>query len=236
MFSNPNRKRLSLVCGYAAAMAWVEAAVVFYLRTMVDRIEPYQEMPLPLVGALGDVELVREAATLIMLLTVGWLAGTSLRTKIAYAVMAFGVWDILYYVFLRIMCGWPRTLLDWDVLFLIPLPWWGPVIAPVAIAGLMIIWGAMVVFARDEAQVRVSWTAWGSCSAGILLALYVFMRDALKVADGGADALRQLLPTEFAWLPFGIALLLMSLPILNMLRNRARFGDARLTQGHQRAE
>ncbi len=220
MFSNPNRKRLALVCGYAAAMAWVEAAVVFYLRTMLDRIEPYQEMPLPLVGALGGVELVREAATLIMLLTVGWLAGTSYRTKIAYAVMAFGVWDILYYVFLRIMCGWPGSLLDWDVLFLIPLPWWGPVIAPVAIAALMIIWSAMVIFARDEAQLGVSWIAWGSCAAGMLLALYVFMRDALQVADGGTDALRRLLPTEFAWLTFGIALLLMSLPILNMLRNR----------------
>ena len=71
------RRRLLVVAGFAVAMAWLESAVVFYLRTLVNRIEPYQPNPLPIADAIGGAELVREAATLVMLLTVGWLAGGS---------------------------------------------------------------------------------------------------------------------------------------------------------------
>src|SRR4051794_12699294 len=123
-----------LVVGFAIAMAWVESACVFYIRTMVGRLEPYQANPLPIDSLLGTVELVREAATLLMLLAVGALAGQRWQTRLGYSALAFGVWDISYYVFLAVICGWPKSLFDWDVLFLIPLPWWGPVLAPVCIA------------------------------------------------------------------------------------------------------
>src|SRR5205823_10795737 len=109
----------------------------------VNRIEPYQSAPLPIATGLGRAELVREAATLIMLLTVGILAGRTWRSRLGYAAIAFGVWDIFYYVFLKVMCGWPHSLLDWDILFLIPMPWWGPVAAPVSIALLLILWGTL---------------------------------------------------------------------------------------------
>ena len=138
-----NYARWGGVAVYALAMAWVEAAVVFDLRTMVHRIEPFQPDPLPLIGGLGRVELVREAATLVMVLAVGVLAGRTWRARLGYAALAFGVWDIFYYVFLRVICGWPHSLLDWDILFLLPLPWWGPVLAPVSIAGLMILCGTL---------------------------------------------------------------------------------------------
>jgi hypothetical protein len=128
------------VVGYAVAMAWVESAVAFYLRTMTDRINPHQTAPLPDVPGITSTELVREAATLIMLVAIGWLAGSNRRTRWGYSAIAFGVWDIFYYVFLKVICGWPTSLTDWDVLFLIPLPWWGPVIAPMLIAALMIAW------------------------------------------------------------------------------------------------
>jgi hypothetical protein len=115
-----------MVVLYAIAMAWVEAAVVFYLRSMIGRIEPHQPDPLPVIGGFASVELLREFATLVMLLAVGILAGRTGRARLGYAAIAFGVWDIFYYVFLKIICGWPHSLLDWDVLFLLPLPWWGP--------------------------------------------------------------------------------------------------------------
>ena len=60
---------------FAAAMAWVESAVVFYLRSMIDRVEPHQPDPLPLIGGFASVELPREFATMLMLFTVGVLAG-----------------------------------------------------------------------------------------------------------------------------------------------------------------
>jgi len=135
---------LGVVVVFATAMAYLEAAVVLYLRTLGNRLEPYQPNPLPPAIDFGYAELLREAATVVMLAMVGWLAGRGLRARFGYFLVAFGVWDIFYYVFLKPLTGWPRTLLDWDVLFLIPLPWWGPVIAPMCIAALMVIYGTLL--------------------------------------------------------------------------------------------
>src|SRR5688572_7311282 len=159
------RTRWAIVIAFAIAMAWVESASVYYLRALVDRIEPYQPNPLPINDALGYVELWREASTLVMLATLGMLAGRTWRRRLGYAAIAFGTWDILYYGFLRIMTGWPRTLLDWDILFLLPLPWWGPVIAPVSIALLMLVWGTLATQSDDDAA-EPRWT-WALASAGI---------------------------------------------------------------------
>lgn len=210
-------KRWLTVAAYAVAMAWVESAVVFYLRTISDRIDPYQIEPLPPVAGLGAVELIREAATLIMLFTVGMLAGKSWRSRWGYAAIAFGVWDIFYYVFLKMICHWPKSVLDWDILFLLPLPWWGPVIAPMLIAALMILWGTLASQWEDHYHrpMRAEWKAWSLNFSGILLALYVFMKDALRVANRGEDAWRMMLPDRFDWPLFVIALGLMAAPIIH---------------------
>jgi hypothetical protein len=208
------RTRWLIVALFAVAMAWFESATVYYLRVLVDRVQPYQLVPLPVHGALGPVELVREAATLVMLLAVGMLAGRSWRTKIGYAVVAFGVWDVFYYVFLRLMSGWPSSVLDWDILFLLPLPWWGPVLAPVSIALLMIAWGTIVTQLDDRhPALAIPPHPWVACWLGIVLALYVFMADALRVLDQGPDAVRLVLPTAFNWRLFAVSLIMMSAPL-----------------------
>jgi hypothetical protein len=204
-----------MVVLYAIAMAWVESAVVFYLRSMIHRIEPYQPDPLPIIGGFGAVELPRELATLIMLFAVGVLAGRTWRARIGYTVIAFGVWDIFYYVFLKIICGWPHSLLDWDILFLLPLPWWGPVLAPVLIALLMIIWGSLASqYAPPAAPSRRTWAAWLLNFSGCALALYVFMADAMTASHHGLKSLRTMLPRQFQWPLFLLALLLMTAPLL----------------------
>lgn len=136
-------KRLLVVSVYAISMARVESAVVVYLRVMIGRVVPYQADPLPISVGLGWIEVGREVATLLMLGTVGWLAGQTFHGRAGYALVAFGIWDIFYYIFLIPMSGWPVSLLDWDVLFLIPLPWWGPVLAPVLISLLLILGGGL---------------------------------------------------------------------------------------------
>ena len=201
-------------------MAYVEAAVVLYLRTLGNRIDPYQAQPLAPVQDFGRAEVVREAATLVMLASVGWLAGRGPRARCGYFLIAFGVWDIFYYAFLRILTGWPRSLLDWDVLFLIPLPWWGPVLAPVCIALLMIFYGTLLTqFERSTPVCGSNAKAWWSALFGIVLALYVFMADALRVAGQGEEALRNLLPVQFNWPLFGVALGLMAAPLLVAARD-----------------
>lgn len=232
---NPELKRWIIVVVFAAAMAWVEAAVVFYLRTMIDRIEPYQPDPFPVIHNFAPAELVREAATLVMLLAVGWLAGRSWRSRLGYVTVAFGVWDILYYVFLKEMCGWPHSLLDWDVLFLLPLPWWGPVLAPVSIAILMIVWGTMASQSRHQAlDCRKAWRAWMLNSIGVSLALYLFMADTLRVAHQGVEAIRTVLPVHFDWPLFCLALGLMAAPVIRLGNQICSRSGIRLRWGARR--
>ncbi len=210
-------KRLSLVFAYAIAMAWVESAVVVYLRTLIGRVTPYQTDPLPVSVGLGWIEVGREIATLVMLFSVGWLAGQTWRSRSGYALIAFGTWDIFYYIFLIPMSGWPQSLLDWDVLFLVPLPWWGPVVSPVLISLLLISGGILVAW--GEQTRRPVWPrrwAWVSNFFGVGLALYTFMTTALQVVQGGEQAVRQALPDSFNWPLFGLAFALLAVPILDM--------------------
>jgi hypothetical protein len=218
----PERSNLATwwtVASFAVAMAWVESAAVFYIRTHVNRIEPYQPDPLPLIGVLGPVELAREVATMIMHFTVGVLAGRTWRARVGYMAICFGIWDLSYYVFLKVMCGWPRSLLDWDILFLLPLPWWGPVLAPVLIAFLMLFWGTLASqFERPHPPALSNWRVWVLNLIGVALALYVFMADTIRVSGGGVDALRNLLPTNFNWPLFCAALALMAAPAVKLAR------------------
>ncbi len=214
-----NVHRWLIVALYAVAMAWVEAAVVFYLRTMIDRLEPHQPNPLPVVGGFAAVELPREFATLVMLFTVGVLAGRTWRARWGYALIAFGVWDIFYYVFLKLMYGWPHSLLDWDVLFLLPLPWWGPVLAPGLIALLMILWGTLAIqFERRPTPLRSNWRMWLLNFSGVVLALYVFMADSIVASQQGLEAIRTVLPEKFNWPLFLVAWVLMAAPVMDIVR------------------
>ena len=211
------RKRWVVVFVYAVAMAWGEAAVVLYLRTMFHRIDPYQANPMPMSGNLGAVEVAREAATMVMLLTVGILAGHTWRRRIGYIAVAFGAWDIFYYIFLNIMCGWPRSVMDWDVLFLIPLPWWGPVLAPMLIASLMIFWGTFASqFEHVRRPVLPELAAAGTGLIGAMIGLLVFMTDSMAAVSHGATAVRNVLPKSFNWSLFCVALLLMAAPVMHL--------------------
>lgn len=211
------KHRWIIVGIFAAAMAYLEAAVVFYLRTMVDRLQPYQANPLPNFDGLAAAELAREFATMVMLLTVGWLAGRTWRGRIGFSLLAFGIWDIAYYFFLIPLTDWPNSMADWDILFLIPLPWWGPVWSPISIAVLMILFGLLTtMLEQGEPPIWPRRLANALCTAGILLALYVFMADAIATLPLGEEAIRRVLPTRFDWPLFLAAWLLMLVPILDM--------------------
>jgi len=208
------RTRWIVVVVFAVAMAWVEAASVYYLRVMVDRVQPYQPNPLPIHRVLGQVELVREVATLVMLVTLGTLAGRTRYARAGYTAVAFGVWHIFYYLFLRVIGDWPRSLLDWDILFLLPLPWWGPVLAPVCIALLMIVGGSLASL-RDARRGSFALTrsGWRLQAVGVVLALYVFMADALSALPQGLEATQTVLPRTFNWALFWVAFTLMAAPV-----------------------
>jgi hypothetical protein len=78
---------------------------------------------------------------------------------------------------------------------------------------LMIAWGTCAVF--FERNPTSAWSKWGArvcCSSGGMLALLVFMSDTLAVTNQGGAAVRAVLPTQFNWPLFTVALGLMSVP------------------------
>lgn len=126
--------RFAVVCAWAVAFALVEAMVVYYLRKLFAvqyRLE-FTPADFHFPRAYLPFEQAREAATMVMLLAVGFLAGRTWWQRFAFWLLAFGVWDIFYYVWLWVMLRWPSSLTDRDLLFLIPGEWWDPVWMPVA--------------------------------------------------------------------------------------------------------
>jgi hypothetical protein len=219
----------------AVAMAWLESAVVLYLRTLSQQFDPYLPDPQPLSPHLLRAEMAREAATLVMLASIGWLAAPTWRARAALALVAFGTWDIFYYVFLVPLTGWPQSLLDWDILFLLPLPWWGPVAAPMLIAGLMVAGGTLVALRDQPGQPfgpgRYSCLA---AAVGGVLALYTFMQDAIRAVPDGADQLMHLRPERFNWPLFVPALALLAVPVLELAWRaaHARHADGEAVADH----
>ncbi|RIK55322.1 MAG: hypothetical protein DCC59_01260 [Chloroflexi bacterium] len=192
-------KSLLWVGLFAVAMAYLESAVVVYLRRLYGINDLIQSVS-PFDPQIGTIELGREAATLVMLLSVGWIAGKKFTSRLGFAVFAFGIWDIFYYIWLRVFIGWPQTLLDPDLLFLIPLPWWGPILSPVLVALLMVFGGAIMVLSEEhEIAIRPTFADWGALAGGILLMLYAFMTDALSALPANAQTLSQLKPSVFNW-------------------------------------
>jgi hypothetical protein len=202
--------KLALVVLFAIAMANVEAAVVVYLREVYGIDDLVRDLPREF-DRLTAVELSREAATLVMLLAIGLIAGRRLQDGVGYFVLAFGAWDIAYYGWLFIFEGWPTSLLDWDILFLLPLPWWGPVLAPVMIAMMMCVGGvgAVVQEARGIPW-RMNWTNVAIAATGIVICLYVFMADAIAAIPDGRAAVEAVRPSEFQWGLFMIGFAVMS--------------------------
>jgi hypothetical protein len=196
---------------FGVAFGCVEAAVVVYLRGLYDpiherhypgsppghlfpvlRLEQLDEAG-PQVRRWLHVELVREAATLLLLAAAALAVGHNGRTWLAAFVVAFGVWDIFYYVFLKVFLDWPGTLFDWDLLFLLPVPWAGPVLAPVLVAFTMIVTGGLVLWRENAGRpVQAAGRHWAGLVAGGLILVAAFCWDWQSTLAGGE-------PTAFPW-------------------------------------
>ena len=231
------RRRLLPVAVFACAMAYLEAAVVVYLRRLVHVVEPWRD-PGVYDATIAAIEVAREAATLVMLAALGWACGRNARTRVAFALFAFGVWDVLYYGWLKVLLGWPASLLTPDILFLIPLPWWGPVITPVLVALVLAGMGAAAVALDDrDRPVRPRLADWVLMAAGVGLILDAFMADAIAALPASPETLAGLRPSAFHWGSYlaGLALLVFGLgrPLrsASAADSNPAGGSARLVRG-----
>jgi hypothetical protein len=225
------KRTFMLLTAYAIAMALLESAVVVYMRRLYYPDNPLELFPLQFLLSYDPLlELSREAATVIMILSVALLAERSSATRsFAAFVFVFGVWDLCYYFWLKVLIGWPRSWLEWDVLFLIPGVWLGPWICPAMIALLFAVWGfrtlnskAAVSFTRRSLLLFVS---------GAALGLLSFLQPAAAVLiDGGTEALSQYRPSGFGWWLFlpGYLLMAWGLGSVRPLANQQHRGTGRL--------
>ncbi len=155
----------------------VEAAVVIYLRQLLH-VEGSNITLSGIPRGIFTVEIVREFTTLVMLISVGVLAGSRPMGRFGSFIIAFGVWDIFYYVFLSMFHGWPRSFLDWDLLFLIPVPWMAPVLAPVLVScGLIFSGYWLLIREQQKKRIVVSLSDWIIEAVATVLILYSFTNN-----------------------------------------------------------
>jgi hypothetical protein len=191
---------------FGISFGYVEAAVVVYLRAIYDPIRanihpgrgPNDLFPLitpQQLAATGPentrrlvIEIVREAATLAMLAGIALAVARDFHAWFAAFAVVFGIWDIAFYAFLRIMIHWPQSLTTWDILFLIPVPWVGPVWSPVVVAFSMIVCGLIALQRGVRARLRD--TAIILAGAAILFAAFIW--DFRNTSSGG-------MPHAFNW-------------------------------------
>jgi hypothetical protein len=162
---------------FSIAMGYMETAVVVYLREMY--YPGGFGFPLKPVGySIAVTEIIREAATIIMLAGAGVMTGRTLTEKFGNFVYSFAVWDIFYYVFLKLLLHWPDSLLTWDLLFLIPVPWVGPVICPVINSLSMILLAFVIAYFTDTGgQVKLTVKEWTLLVTGSVIVIVSYTLD-----------------------------------------------------------
>ena len=226
-----------LVVLFAIAFGYVEGAVVVYLRVIYDPVRaslhPGQPagslLPLITLDQLREadplhvrrlgIELGRELAAMVMLVTLASLATRRRGEWIAMFVISFGVWDIAYYVGLKAMIGFPASLLTWDILFLLPVPWLGPVLAPVIVSLSMI--GAGFVLLAETGRGRplqARWFHWIAIIAGGLIIIVSFCHDYARTTAGE-------MPGRFNWLLFAAGEIIGLLAFAHAMTRKRQAGD-----------
>jgi len=162
---------------FSIAMGYMESAVVIYLRKLYYP-DGFQFPLVTLDTSIGLVEILREAATIIMLLGVGILSAKTTALRLAHFIFCFAIWDLSYYIFLWIFLGWPDSLFTWDILFLIPVPWVGPVITPGIVSLTMMLLALSIIhFQHSGLDTRLKVKEWGLFSAGSFVIILSFIWD-----------------------------------------------------------
>jgi hypothetical protein len=217
---------------FGVAFGYLEAAVVPYLRAMYAPVRAhfYPTAPLgelfPLLtlqqlSALGPehitrlkIELGRELATLAMLASLGLIVARTAREWIAAFVVCFGVWDIAFYVSLKLLLNWPASLLTWDILFLLPVPWVGPVIAPLLVSVSMIAAGVVVLWREyNNRPVYIARSRWAVIILGGAIVVAAFVWDFRNTGVGRS-------PNPFNWPLFLVGELTGLFAFASALRSR----------------
>jgi hypothetical protein len=210
------------IVAYAVAMAYVEAAVVAYLQSaLTGQIgATFPLRPIDQTDGLIAIEAGREAATIVMIGAVGLLVGRSWLERLAWSAVVFGIWDIGYYAWLYVFSGWPPSLGTPDILFLLPVPWVGPVWSPIVVSTALVGVGLLAArMLRHGRRLRVErWHLVAGLAGGFLVILS-YTLDAGRLIDGD-------LPGPYPWPIFAAGMLAALAAAGHSLRSELSRGRA----------
>jgi hypothetical protein len=220
--------KILIVTLFAIAMALLESAVVIYLREILYP-EGFRFPLAPIHPHLLLTEILRETATMVMLVCIGLLAGKRFSERFAWFIYSFAVWDIFYYLFLWLLLGWPESLMTWDVLFLIPATWTGPVITPLILTVIMILFAWFILSAAEKGKetgiAPIEWLGL-LLGSGIVIAAFMtdYIRHMLNTFTPGEllragdplviEVAQQYVPESFPWLLFAAGALVIVAPVI----------------------
>jgi len=190
-FSEPLKttfKTFLIVVFFSIAFGYIEAAVVVYLRQIFH--PDGFTFPIEVFGidALSRrillTESGREAATIVLIFTGAWLFGHNRQQRIAYFMIIFAVWDIFYYIWLKVLLDWPASIMDWDILFLIPVTWASPVLYPVLISATLTVFAAVILyFSCYDRSIKATPLDWLAFSASAIIIVVSFCIAGLHSTD-----------------------------------------------------
>lgn len=202
------------VIAFAVAMAYLEAAVVVYLQGTLGAAVG-QIFPIPSAiefGNLEQIELGREVATIVMIGAIGMLVGRTSLERLAWAAVVFGVWDIGYYAWLQVFSGWPGSLTTVDLLFLVPVPWVGPVWSPIVVSCALVGFGLTAASAlRARRTMAIRPRHWIAGLVGGLLVVASYTVESGDLLQGG-------LPRPYPWPLFVVGVGVAAWAALDALR------------------
>ena len=200
--SHSIKTRLISVILFAIAMGLLEAICVVYIRQII--FPPDGNLAnTPISNFNFALEAIRESMTIIMLTTVSIVSAYNWRTRLAMFFLAFGIWDILYYVGLKIFLDWPASIMDWDTLFLIPVAWYSPILVPVLISLYFIIGSIFIILKEGNGtKLRFNFTVVILQFLGFVVWFYSFIQHSSTMSEiGYANA-------EYSWALFFLGLIL----------------------------
>ncbi|HXB14036.1 MAG TPA: hypothetical protein VNZ45_18745 [Bacteroidia bacterium] len=227
----PLHTRMLWLTAFSIAMGFMEAAIVVYLRKIYYP-HGFQFPLTPVDPDIGLIEFLREAATIIMLVGIGIIAGKNTSQKFAIFLYCFAIWDIFYYVFLKLILGWPESLFTWDILFIIPVPWVGPVIAPCIVSLTMILLTVSVINIQEWGyDVHLQLREWVLLIAGSLVVIFSFILDYIKYISQGTsthiwtlsskqamfDEISHYVPSSYNWWLFALGEIIILAGIFSFL-------------------
>jgi hypothetical protein len=240
------RKTIFWLTLFSIAMGYLETAIVVYMRKLYYP-GGFQFPLVPISPDIAITEFWREAATIVMLAGIGILAGKNGPQRFVFFLYAFAIWDIFYYVFLYVLLLWPQSLFTWDILFIIPVPWVGPVLCPCLVSLTMIALMCSTIYWQVKGKsAKLTWKEGSVLLMGCIIVITSFVWDYLEFVHAHPTGKSSFtlshnkelfsegttyIPKEFSWMMFWCGQIMLTGGVL-LFHLRMRKEKKSLVTGH----